>query len=271
MIYFLLLLTSSVSSSTSPTSTSSLYLSLSPCSCPLGLESGELPNSLLRASSSYSRSVEARLGRLNTRVTRVISQGRWDRGLSQEWAEQLKIKYWSYGLWVGEGETRRVNMDTFTLVMVRLGEEDSLGIVMDRIRVFPVSDYPRTVCLRLELCGCELEEGQHQHTWQEVHDKVHYVQEELSGVRASQDIGREIDSLNPNLMSVVIGVLVTIILVLTCLQLFDVTIFKNAFETSNVDMGDVMGDFQGHWTLGSCLIINQPSPDISSLLSSLHY
>ena len=212
MIYFLLLLTSSVSSSTSPTSTSSLYLSLSP----------------------------------------------W-------------IKYWSYGLWVGEGETRRVNTDTFTPIMVRLGEEDSLGIVMDRIRVFPVSDYPRTVCLRLELCSCELEEGQHQHTWQEVHDKVHYVQEELSGVRASQDTGREMDSLNPNLMSVVIGVLVTIILVLTCLQLFDVTIFKNAFETSNVDMGDVMGDFQGHWTLGSCLIINQPSPDISSLLSSLHY
>ena len=204
-------------------------------------------------------------------VTGVISQGRWDRGLSQEWAEQLKIKYWSYGLWVGEGETRRVNTDTFTPVMVRLGEEDSLGIVTDRIRVVPVSDYPRTVCLRLELCGCELEEGQHQHTWQEVHDKVHNVQEELSGVRASQDTGREMDILNPNLMSVVIRVLVTIILVLTCLQLFDVTIFKNAFETSNVDMGDVMGDFQGHWTLGSCLIINQPSPDISSLLSSLHY
>ena len=222
MIYFLLLLTSSVSSSTSPTSTSSLYLSLSPCSCPLGLESGELPDSLLRASSSYSRSVEARLGRLN---------------MEEE----------------------------------RLGEEDSLGIVMDRIRVVPVSDYPKTVCLRLELCGCELEEGQHQHTWQEVHDKVHNVQEELSGVRASQDTGREMDSLNPNLMSVVIGVLVTIILVLTCLQLFHVTIFKNAFETSNVDMGDVMGDFWGHWTLGSCLIINQPSLDISSLLSSLHY
>ena len=153
-------------------------------------------------------------------VTGVISQGRWDRGLSQEWAEQLKIKYWSYGLWVGEGETRRVNMDTFTLVMVRLGEEDSLGIVMDRIRVVPVSDYPRTVCLRLELCGCELEEGQHQHTWQEVHDKVHNMQEELSGVRASQDTGREMDSLNPNLMLVVIRVLVTIILVLTTVIIF---------------------------------------------------
>ena len=61
MFYFLLLIMSSVSTSTSPTSTSSLYLSLSPCSCPLGLESGELPDSLLRASSSYSRSVEARL------------------------------------------------------------------------------------------------------------------------------------------------------------------------------------------------------------------
>ena len=161
MIYFLLLIMSSVSSSTSPTSTSSLYLSLSP----------------------------------------------W-------------IKYWSYGLWVGEGETRRVNTDTFTPIMVRLGEEDSLGIVMDRIRVFPVSDYPRTVCLRLELCSCELEEGQHQHTWQEVHDKVHNMQEELSGVRASQDTGREMDSLNPNLMSVVIRVLVTIILVLTTVIIF---------------------------------------------------
>ena len=65
MIYFLLLIMSSVSSSTSPTSASSLCSSLSPSSRPLGLETGELPNSLLRASSSYSRSVEARLGRLN--------------------------------------------------------------------------------------------------------------------------------------------------------------------------------------------------------------
>ena len=32
-----------------------------------------------------------------------------------------------------------------------------------------------------------------------------------------------------------------------------------------------MGDSRGHWTLGSYLIINQPSPDISSLLSSPAY
>ena len=96
----------------------------------------------------------------------------------------------------------------------------------DRVRVVPVTSHPRTVCLRLELCGCELEEGQHQHTWQEVHDKVHNVQEELSGVRASQDTGREMDSLNPNLMSVVIGVLVTIILVLTTVIIF--ILYKNS-------------------------------------------
>ena len=42
-------------------------------------------------------------------------------------------------------------------------------------------------------------------------------------------------------------------------------------EEGKQELFSRMGDFWGHWTLGSCLIINQPSPDISSLLSSLHY
>ena len=263
MITILTILAVSVSfsTSTSPTSSSSLCSTLSRCSRPLGLETGELPDSSLTASSSYSRSVEARLGRLNREegggawcpasvltntsrewlqvevgrevlVTGVISQGRWDRGLGQEWAEQLRVQYWSYGLWVGEGETRRANTDTFTPVVVRLGEEDSVGVVTDKIRVIPVSEYPRTVCLRLELCGCELKDGQHQHSWQEVHDEVHdEVQEGVHYIRDEVSLQpREEDSLSPNM--IVIGVLVTIIMVLTTVIIF--ILYKNSLLTNPV-------------------------------------
>ena len=89
---------------------SSLCSSLPPpCSSPLGVESGLLPDSQLKASSSYSTSVMPQMGRLNSMVgggawcpakvisnhsmewlevdlgrrqlvSGVIIQGRWDRG-----------------------------------------------------------------------------------------------------------------------------------------------------------------------------------------------
>ena len=257
MISVLLLLTSSVSGSPSP---SSLCSSLSSCSRPLGLQNGDLPDSSLSASSVYSSSVEARLARLNSSegggawcpssvltntsrewlevdlgremmVTGIITQGRWDRGLGQEFAELVKVEYWSYGLWVGDGETRRANTDTFTPVLVRLGEEDSPGVVTDKVRVVPVTEHPRTVCLRVELCGCELQAGEHQQTWKEEHDEVHDIQEELN-LRGgqSQSSGESRDSVGPGLMSVVIGVLVTIILVLTAVIIF--ILYKNSVLSS---------------------------------------
>ena len=249
MIPLSLLFSSLLSSPVSGTDTASLCSSLSPCSRPLGVESGELPDSQMTASSSYSSSVEARLGRLNREegggawcpsqvltnssqewlqldlgrellVTGLISQGRWDRGLGQEWAPHLQVQYWSYGLWVVEGSTRQANTDTFSPVVMRLGEADSVGVVTDKIRAVPVTQHPRTVCLRLELCGCHLQDGHHQVGFDGVHDEVHDVKEELE-LRAAEVPAVERDETSgPSLMSVVIGVLVTIILVLTTVIIF---------------------------------------------------
>ena len=260
-IWFLLtsLVSPLVCSTVSGSDTASLCSSLSPCSRPLGVETGHLPDLSLTASSSYSSSVVASMARLNREegggawcpssvltnssqewlqvslgrevlVTGVISQGRWDRGLGQEWAQYLNIQYWSYGLWVVEGQTRRANTDTFTPVVIRLGEEDSLGVVTDKIRVVPVTQHPRTVCLRLELCGCHLEDGHHQVGFDDVHDEVHDVKEELE-VRGSEVPVEEREenvpgNSRPNLMSVVIGVLVTIILILTTVIIF--ILYKNS-------------------------------------------
>ena len=117
------LLVTSLTSAVSGSDTASLCSSLSPCSRPLGLESGHLPDLAITASSSYSSSVEARMGRLNSEegggawcpssvltnssqewlqldlgrellVTGLISQGRWDRGLGQEWATSLQVQLW---------------------------------------------------------------------------------------------------------------------------------------------------------------------------------
>ena len=57
---------------------------------------------------------------LSTRVTGVISQGRWDRGLGQEWAPSLLLQTAQPGAgWVAEGGPREANTDTFTPVVSR--------------------------------------------------------------------------------------------------------------------------------------------------------
>ena len=57
---------------------------------------------------------------LATRVTGVISQGRWDRGLGQEWAPSLLLQTAQPGAgWVAEGGPREANTDTFTPVLSR--------------------------------------------------------------------------------------------------------------------------------------------------------
>ena len=53
-------------------------------------------------------------------MTGVISQGRWDRGLGQEWAPSLLLQTAQPGAgWVAEGGPREANTDTFTPVLSR--------------------------------------------------------------------------------------------------------------------------------------------------------
>ena len=159
------------------------------CSDPtaLGLQSGALPSSSLSASSSHSPMVGADQGRLHseagggawcpkgqvgglsgkeankewlqvdlepgTVVTGVVIQGRWAGGQGREWADTVVIEVWmeETSSWVEVGGPREANSDTYTAVELSLGE----AIVTPRLRVLPVSAHPRTVCLRLEVLGCQ--------------------------------------------------------------------------------------------------------------------
>ena len=218
--------------------------SLSPsCYSPLGVESGLLPDSQLSASSSYSSSVMPQMGRLNSMVgggawcparvisnksrewmevdlgrdhlvTGVITQGRWDRGLGQEFAQHVMIQYWveegEEGEWQSEGGRREANIDTFTPVVIPL----KTPVRTNRVRIVPVSHHPRTVCLRLEVCGCDEDA-------REIHDESDNIPDD------SQDI----TVITTSYMSLVIGVLVTIILLLTTVIVF--ILYKNYTTTQN--------------------------------------
>ena len=156
---------------------------------PLGLQSGALPSSSLSASSSHSPRVGADMGRLysergggawcpkgpvgplwydketnkewiqvdlepGTVITGLVVQGRWAGGQGREWADMVMVEAWAdkTNNWVELRAPRRANSDTYTAVEISLG-----AIATTRLRVLPVSAHPRTVCLRLEVLGCQRE------------------------------------------------------------------------------------------------------------------
>ena len=164
----------------------------SPCSSPLGLESGSLPSSSLSATSSYSPTVGPSRARLRssagagawcpaamvvpggrqehlevelggrTLLTGVQTQGRWDEGRGQEFSPFISLEVYREGegwLVYRDAEGRQelpANSDTYSVVLVVLDPP----VLADRVRVVPRALHSRTVCLRLELWGClALQEG----------------------------------------------------------------------------------------------------------------
>ena len=165
------------------------------------------------------------LGEAEVRVTGVIVQGRWDRGLGQEWAQEVRIQAWTPGAggWVTQGAERRPgNTDTLTPVMMRLEPPAETR----RIRVIPLSEHARTVCIRLELCGCNIEEEEEMiQTFEDVHDEVYDASEEIhvkprvtSAPISTSD--KHLGGYDPGYMSMVIAVLVSVILILTLVIIF---------------------------------------------------
>jgi len=227
--------------SVAPSTISTCSLLSSSCSSPLGLESGLLPDSQLSASSSYSSSVSPQMGRLNSvtgggawcpakvvnnksrewlevdlgskqTVTGVITQGRWDRGLGQEFAQHVMLQYWveEEGEWQSLDGRREANKDTFTPVVIAL----NTLVRTNRVRIVPVSHHPRTVCLRMEVCGC--------------------MEEDNEVLLKSEDIpgdGQDIIVITTSYMSLLIGVLVTIIIILATVIAF--ILYKNCTTASN--------------------------------------
>ena len=80
--------------------------------------------------------LEVDLGRQYT-VTGVITQGRWDRGVGQEFAQHVMIQYWEEeeGEWRSAGGRKEANIDTFTPVVIPL----RIPVITNRVRIVLVS------------------------------------------------------------------------------------------------------------------------------------
>ena len=160
------------------------------CSTPLGMEDSSITDTLISASSSYSSTVGAAMGRLrgshgagawcpeamvggfnssqqflevelpNRRLlTALETQGRWDEGRGQEFVPWVALWVFREGEgWIqyrdAEGrEEWEANKDTYSVVKISLEP----AVEADRVRVVPRARHSRTVCLRLELWGCPVQ------------------------------------------------------------------------------------------------------------------
>uniref|UniRef100_A0A914NAX6 F5/8 type C domain-containing protein n=1 Tax=Meloidogyne incognita TaxID=6306 RepID=A0A914NAX6_MELIC len=90
-------------------------------------------------------------------IVGVRTQGRWDKGRGLEFPSAYMIEYWrpSLGRWARYkdstgNEIISANSNTQTAVLRLLDG----GIIAKLVRLIPVSESIRTVCLRFELYGC---------------------------------------------------------------------------------------------------------------------
>ncbi|MCP9263398.1 Discoidin domain-containing receptor 2 [Dirofilaria immitis] len=157
------------------------------CTNPLGMESGLIRDNQLSASSSHDKdSTGPQNSRIRTErgsgawcprqqisadvvewlqidfdtdmvITAIESQGRFDGGRGLEYAPNYMLEYWreSLGTWSRykddkQNEVMIGNSDTQSAVFRELDG----GIVARNIRIIPVSEVTRTICMRVELYGC---------------------------------------------------------------------------------------------------------------------
>ncbi|XP_037881946.1 discoidin domain-containing receptor 2, partial [Glossina fuscipes] len=95
-------------------------------------------------------------------ITSVRTQGRFGKGQGQEYTEAYVVEYWRPGMekwkrWkTFQGkEILPGNINTYSEV------ENILQpiIFASKVRIYPYSQYDRTVCLRAEIVGCPWEDG----------------------------------------------------------------------------------------------------------------
>eukprot|EP00092_Neocalanus_flemingeri_P009618 GFUD01010354.1.p1 GENE.GFUD01010354.1~~GFUD01010354.1.p1 ORF type:complete len:424 (+),score=128.92 GFUD01010354.1:116-1387(+) len=161
------------------------------CSQPLGMEDGRISDSQITASSSYQDNlVGASKARLNSEVgggawcprsvirsqddlkeyleinllvdhviTSMVIQGRFANGLGQEYTEYYILQFWREGMdgFVEyregeEGLLLRANTNTYQAVEHVL---QASPVIASKVRILPFSHHPRTVCLRVEVKGCQ--------------------------------------------------------------------------------------------------------------------
>ncbi|XP_042902665.1 discoidin domain-containing receptor 2 isoform X2 [Parasteatoda tepidariorum] len=167
-------------------------LDLTECVAALGMESGEIKDYEINASSSYN---EGSVGPQNARldreinggawcperqiskdvheylevylpnlyvITAVATQGRFGNGQGREYTEEYLLEYWRPGLsnWKRFTNRRGIqifegNTNTYTIVK-RIVDPP---IIASKIRFVPYSVHLRTICMRVELYGCLWNEG----------------------------------------------------------------------------------------------------------------
>ncbi|CAL4145492.1 unnamed protein product [Meganyctiphanes norvegica] len=171
--------------------TQGLALDTGLCSSALGMQSGAIPDDHITASSFFDDIVKAIYARAHVEVgggawcprnmvnregkefievnldhvhvvTKVEVQGRFGNGKGQEFTEQYKLHYWRPGLqhWVtykdGHGnEMLEGNSNTYLAKSATLRPP----VIASRVRFVPYSRQPRTVCMRVEVFGCNYTEG----------------------------------------------------------------------------------------------------------------
>ncbi|TDG43433.1 hypothetical protein AWZ03_010135 [Drosophila navojoa] len=95
-------------------------------------------------------------------VSAIRTQGRFGKGQGQEYTEAYVLEYWRPGFekWLRwknhQGkEILPGNINTYSEVENVLQP----SIFASKVRIYPYSQYDRTVCLRAEIVGCAWEEG----------------------------------------------------------------------------------------------------------------
>ncbi|XP_060832815.1 discoidin domain-containing receptor 2-like isoform X1 [Bombus pascuorum] len=159
------------------------------CIFPLGMEEGKIPDDAITASSSYeTKSVGPQNARIrqeknggawcpkaqissaireyleidltkNHLIAWTETQGRFGNGQGQEYAEAFFLEYWRDTKWhqyrnlMGD-RVLRGNSNTYLVEKQKL----DLPFVASKVRFVPYSQHPRTVCMRVEIYGCVLEQ-----------------------------------------------------------------------------------------------------------------
>ncbi|XP_043241295.1 discoidin domain-containing receptor tyrosine kinase B-like [Amphibalanus amphitrite] len=170
-------------------------LSLDQCDQALGMESGEIADSQLTVSSSFSdHIVGAHSARIRTEhrggawcplqaitdqvheylqidlgqvtvITAAETQGRFGNGRGMEWAERYELEYWRPGWDAETGWRTYRNVSGHTRLDGNVNSYMAAKTPLDppllaaKVRLVPRSSHPRTVCLRAELYGCRYTDG----------------------------------------------------------------------------------------------------------------
>ncbi|BFF93401.1 discoidin domain-containing receptor 2 [Drosophila madeirensis] len=167
-------------------------LEIGTCKQPLGMESGAIADFQISASSAHDMgNVGPQHARLKVDnnggawcpkhmvsrglqeylqidllqvhlVSAIRTQGRFGKGQGQEYTEAYVVEYWRPGFekWIRwksiQGkEVLPGNINTYSEVENVLQP----SIFASKVRIYPYSQYDRTVCLRAEIVGCAWEDG----------------------------------------------------------------------------------------------------------------